>query len=51
MFLNFMISDVSFVVEDFIKDYGIKIVLLVYKYVFVISSFVFFVMFYGGIVE
>lgn len=44
MFNNFFMSDIKFVFFN-------EQIILVYKYVFVISSLVFFVMFYGGLVE
>lgn len=51
MFLNPMISDVSFLVEDSTKDHGTKVSLPAHKYVLAISSPVFFAMFHGGVAE
>lgn len=51
MFLNSMISDVSFLVQDSTKDHASKVALPAHKYVLAISSPVFFAMFYGGIAE
>jgi len=51
MFLNSMISDVSFLVQDSTKDHAAKVALPAHKYVLAISSPVFFAMFYGGIAE
>lgn len=51
MFLNPMISDVSFLVHDSTKDDGGKVSLPAHKYVLAISSPVFFAMFHGGVAE
>ena len=51
MFLNPMISDISFVVQDATKEEGATVTLPAHKYVLAISSPVFFAMFYGGVAE
>ena len=51
MFLNPMISDVSFLVQDSTKEQGMKVALPAHKYVLAISSPVFYAMFYGGVAE
>ncbi|XP_068745074.1 BTB/POZ domain-containing protein 6-B-like [Montipora capricornis] len=51
MFLNPMISDISFLVQDSTNKDGIKVSLPAHKYVLAISSPVFFAMFHGGVAE
>lgn len=45
---NSFISDVMFIVND--SNGGKEIIVYVYKYVFFVGSFVFFIMFYGVLV-
>lgn len=41
-------SDISFVVRNV---FGVEVIFVVYKFVLVVSSFVFYVMFFGDLVE